>query len=84
VILQRNLLLTLRWFLRHGYSRQDAVELVTRRNAEILGMEASLGTIEDGKLASFICWNGDPFDLASYPVEVYGEGEVRFSAESGR
>jgi imidazolonepropionase-like amidohydrolase len=84
VILQRNLLLTLRWFLRHGYSRQDAVELVTRRNAEILGMEATLGTIEDGKLASFICWNGDPFDLASYPVEVYGEGEVRFSAESGR
>jgi hypothetical protein len=32
-----------------------------------------------GKWASFIGWNSDPFDLASYPVAVYGEGQRLFS-----
>jgi imidazolonepropionase-like amidohydrolase len=82
VILQRNLLLTLRWFLRHGYSKQDAVELISRRNAEILGIADTLGTLEEGKLASFSCWNGDLFDLSSYPVKVFGEGRLLFAEEA--
>jgi imidazolonepropionase-like amidohydrolase len=78
VILQRNLLLTLRWFLRHGYTRQQAIELVTRRNAEVIGVDDLLGSIEEGKLASFVVWNGDPFALSSFPVAVYGEGRLLF------
>ena len=68
-----------RWFLRSGLSRQQAIELVSRRNAEILDVDHLLGTLEKGKWASFICWKGDPFDLASYPVAVYGEGNLLFS-----
>jgi len=83
VILQRNQLLTLRWFLRHGYSKQQAIELTSRCNAEVLGIDDILGSLEEGKLASFTCWNGDPFDLASYPVAVYGEGQMLFSEEEG-
>ncbi len=74
----RTLLLQTRWFVRCGYSKQQAIELITRKNAEILGVAAILGTLEKGKWASFSCWNGDPFDLACYPVEVYGEGELLF------
>ena len=37
VIPQRNLLLELRWFIRCGLNRQDAIEIITRRNAQILG-----------------------------------------------
>jgi imidazolonepropionase-like amidohydrolase len=48
-------------------------------NARILGIDDRLGTLEKGKWASFICWSGDPFDLTSYPVAVYGEGELLFS-----
>lgn len=65
-----------RYLLRAGLSKQGAVELITRVNAELLGIERLLGTLERGKWASFICWNGDPFDLASHPVAVYGEGEL--------
>jgi len=72
----RSLLLTTRWFLRHGYSRQQAIELITRCNARILGVDRYLGTLARGKWASFTCWNGDPFDLTLDPVAVYGEGEV--------
>jgi len=50
------------------------VELVTRRNADLLGLGEILGTLEKGKWASFTGWNGDPFDFTAYPTAVYGEG----------
>jgi len=77
----RQLFLQTRWFTRAGFSRQEAVELVSRRNAEIIGVDSVLGTLEGGKWASFVCWNGDPFDLTAYPVAVYGEGEMLFSEQ---
>ncbi|MGA2765898.1 MAG: amidohydrolase family protein [Spirochaetia bacterium] len=78
VIPQRNLALELRWFMRCGLNRQDAIEIITRRNAQILGIDSQLGTLEKGKWASFTCWNGDPFDVTRYPVKVFGEGNVVF------
>ena len=60
VIPQRNLALELRWFMRCGLNRQDSLEIITRRNAEILGIDGQLGTLEKGKWASFTCWNGTP------------------------
>jgi len=74
VVLGRQLLLQTRWFLRAGFSQRQAIELVTRKNAKILGLTRILGTLEKGKWASFVCWNGDPFNMASYPLAVYGEG----------
>jgi len=79
VTLARQLFLQTRWFTRAGLSKQQAVELVTRKNAEVLGIQDILGTLEKGKWASFTCWNKDPFDLTGYPVAVYGEGECLFS-----
>ncbi|MGO9311004.1 MAG: amidohydrolase family protein [Spirochaetia bacterium] len=78
VIPQRNLLLELRWFIRCGLNRQDAIEIITRRNAQILGIDGFLGTLGKGRWASFSCWNGDPFDVTRYPVKVIAEGEVVF------
>ena len=79
VTLARQLFLQTRWFTRVGLSKQQAIELVSRKNAEILGIQGILGTLEKGKWASFTCWNKDPFDLTGYPVAVYGEGECLFS-----
>ena len=80
VTLARQLLLQTRWFMRAGLSRQQAIELISRRNAHIIGIDALIGTLQKGKWASFVCWNGDPFDLTSHPVAVYGEGELLYSA----
>jgi len=74
VIPARNLLLQTRWFIRAGLSKQQAVELISRNNAEILGIDQMLGTLQKGRWASFVCWNGDPFDLTRYPVAVFAEG----------
>ena len=76
----RQLFLQTRWFSRVGLSKQQMVELVSRKNAEIVGINMILGTLAKGKWASFICWNNDPFDLTSYPLAVYGEGELLFAA----
>jgi len=78
VTMAGTLFLQTRWFTRSGLSGQEAIEIVTRKNAEILGVDDALGTLEKGKWASFTCWNGDPFDVRSYPVAVYGEGELLF------
>lgn len=80
VTLARQLFIQTRWFLRSGMSRQQAIELVTRQNAAILGIDDRLGTLQRGRWASFICWSGDPFDMASYPQAVYGEGELLYAA----
>jgi imidazolonepropionase-like amidohydrolase len=79
VSLSRDLFLQCRWFTRAGLSKQQAIELVSRQNARILGIDKFLGTLEKGKWASFTCWNGDPFDITSYPQIVYGEGKVVFN-----
>lgn len=76
VVLSGMLFLQTRWFTRCGLSKQEAIELVSRKNAAIVGVDRILGTLEKGKWASFTCWNGDPFDITSYPVRVYGEGEI--------
>jgi imidazolonepropionase-like amidohydrolase len=75
----RQLFIQTRWFTRAGLNKQQAIELVSRKNAEILGIDKMLGTLEKGKWASFTCWNGDPFDLTTYPLAVFGEGELLFS-----
>jgi imidazolonepropionase-like amidohydrolase len=72
----RQLFLQVRWFTRCGLSKADAVALCSARNAEILGVQKHLGSLEKGKWASFTAWNGDPFDLTAHPVTVYGEGEL--------
>jgi imidazolonepropionase-like amidohydrolase len=79
VTLARQLFLQTRWFVRAGMSKQQAIELLSRQNAGILGIDRQLGTLAKGKWASFICWSGDPFDLTKYPVAVYGEGNLLYS-----
>ena len=79
----RQLFLQTRWFARAGLSKQAAIELISRKNAEILGISKILGTLEKGKWASFIGWNGDPFDITAYPEAVYGEGKKLFPLYNG-
>ncbi|MBN2658083.1 MAG: amidohydrolase family protein [Spirochaetales bacterium] len=76
VVLQKTLYIQLRWFLRIGFSKEQALEIITRSNAEIIGLDDILGTLEKGKWASFVLWNGDPFDLGNFPLSCYGEGEL--------
>lgn len=75
VILQRNLFLTVRHFMRWGATKEQCISYLTSRPAEILGLN-DLGKIEKEKKASLVIWSGDPFSLESYPKMVIGEGNI--------
>ncbi|MCB0355056.1 MAG: amidohydrolase family protein [Bdellovibrionales bacterium] len=69
---------SLRYFLMYGMTSEQAIGLITRVNAEILGLDELLGTVEVGKLASLLIWNRDPLHLSAIPQHVLAEGvEVR-------
>lgn len=75
VILQRNLFLQMRYFLMYGMKKEECIKIITKNNAKILKINDVLGTLEKGKWASLVCWNGDPFSLENYPIKVIAEGE---------
>ncbi len=75
VVLQRNLLLQLRYFLLVGYSKQEAIATITSHAAKNLGIDDRMGTVEKGKEANLLIWDDDPFILPSKPSKVIFKGE---------
>jgi len=62
--------------VRHGLSKPDAIRAVTRTPAEILGIEARVGTIEKGKDANLVVLTGDPLDARTWVDQVLVEGKT--------
>lgn len=56
-----------------GLTRGQALAAITRNPAKIFGM-TDLGTLEVGKRADVVVWNGDPLELTSAPVAVLIDG----------
>ena len=54
-------------------SMAQALSLMTKAPAEIFGL-TDLGTLEAGKRADVVIWDGDPLELASAPVAVMIDG----------
>jgi imidazolonepropionase-like amidohydrolase len=76
VIISTSLRDTLKYFLIHGMSDVDAISLITRNPARILGIDNYLGTVEKGKWASLIVWDQHPLHLAAFPKMVMAEGKI--------
>lgn len=64
----------LKYFQVMGMSDEDALNLITLKNAEILGIDDQLGTIQPGKLASLIVWDRHPLHIGATPVAIFAEG----------
>ncbi|MBN2857672.1 MAG: amidohydrolase family protein [Candidatus Delongbacteria bacterium] len=67
---------SLKFFLIHGMKDEEAISLITYKNAKLLGIDDILGTVEKGKVASLIVWDKEPLNLAAYPKMVMAEGKV--------
>lgn len=49
----------------YGLSKEQALSSITYNAAKIIGVEKQLGTLEEGKLASFVVSDGDILDIKS-------------------
>lgn len=61
---------------RFGVSFDDALRSVTQTPARMLGLGKELGTLDRGKRADLVLWNGTPFAATSMPLVVLIDGEV--------
>jgi N-acetylglucosamine-6-phosphate deacetylase len=61
-----------------GMTSVQALQTVTLNPAKILGVDDQLGSIEKGKLASFVLCEGDLMDVTPVVSRAWGEGrEIR-------
>lgn len=60
----------------HGLSRDLALAAITLQPAEILGLAGVLGSIEPGKIADLVLWDGDPLEVTTAATEVWIEGQA--------
>jgi len=59
----------------HGMSYAGALKAITINPATIFGVSDRVGTLEPGKEADVVVWNGDPFEPMTQPTAVFIRGE---------
>jgi len=62
--------------LRNGLSYTDALRSLTIIPAKLLGIDNRVGSIEKGKDADLVLFNGDPFEYTTRPCVVIIDGKV--------
>ncbi|HYX47327.1 MAG TPA: amidohydrolase [Sphingomicrobium sp.] len=65
-------------------SEAVAWEWLTRNPAKALGILDKTGTLEPGKMADVVLWNGDPFSSYSRPERVWIDGAEMYDANNPR
>lgn len=58
-----------------GVEPQAALAAVTINPARMYGVDKQVGSLAVGKQADVVVWDGDPFELNSFPNAVYIAGE---------
>ena len=60
----------------HGLPPEEGLKAVTLYPAQIFGLDAQLGTVETGKIASLIVTNGDPLDVTTDVRYLFVKGQL--------
>ncbi len=66
--------------LRVGIEISDAtaIQWITLNPAKAMGIDAMTGSLEAGKMADVVLWNGDPLSVYSRPEKVWIDGALMF------
>lgn len=60
----------------HGLSWEHALRAITANPAEIFGLENRVGTLQPGREADLVIWNGDPLELTTWAEQVMIRGRL--------
>jgi imidazolonepropionase-like amidohydrolase len=68
--------------LRLGMDISDAtvIQWITLNPAKAMGIDKQTGSLEPGKMADVVLWNGDPLSVYSRPEKVWIDGALMFDA----
>ncbi|MEQ5788003.1 amidohydrolase [Erythrobacter sp. NFXS35] len=68
--------------LRLGIDISDAtaIQWITYNAAKAMGIEDMTGSLEVGKMADVVLWNGDPLSVYSRPEKVWIDGALMYDA----
>ncbi len=69
--------------IRFGLTPAEAMKSVTATPATMLGLGEEIGTLQQGKRADVVLWNGEPFDGVSRPVVVLIDGKIVLDRRRG-
>lgn len=58
----------------YGLPWEEGLAAVTRTPARVWGLGDRLGTLEAGKEADLVVWDGDPLEVTTLPVNVFIRG----------
>lgn len=61
-----------------GLTEEEALKTITYNGAVQLGVEKRVGSIEVGKDADVVIWNGDPLSVYSMAETTFIDGEIFF------
>ena len=65
--------------IREGLPQERALECVTSNPAKVLGVFDKVGTLDVGKDADFIIFDGDPWDARTHVLETWINGKNEFT-----
>jgi imidazolonepropionase-like amidohydrolase len=65
----------------NGLGRDRALAAITLDAAKILGIDDTRGSIESGKVADLVLYDGDPFEHATHVTYTIQEGRVVYDRE---
>ncbi len=65
--------------VKAGLPYDEALKAITINPAKLLGIDDRYGSLEVGKMADIVLWNGDPLDIQSEVEQVFIHGEVVYS-----
>ncbi|WP_234035647.1 amidohydrolase [Erythrobacter insulae] len=61
-------------------SDADVIGWITLNAAKAMGIDDMTGSLESGKMADVVLWNGDPLSVYSRPEKVWIDGALMFDA----
>ncbi|MFC0672930.1 amidohydrolase [Brachybacterium hainanense] len=72
--------------VKEGMEPDAALRAITLNPARVLGLADRIGSLEEGKDADLVLWEGDPFDVRNRALRVWiaGREVLRYDAEAGR
>ena len=60
----------------HGLPWNAALAAITLNPAAIYGLDNIMGSLEPGKQASFVIWDGDPLEVTTSATQVFSTGRA--------